>query len=61
MKQRGWSDTMIREALQTTPIAVPGKRGPALRYVHPQTGRSLVVDAGSGKIFHVGGDGFRYG
>jgi hypothetical protein len=37
-----------------------GKAGPALRYVHPVTGKSVVVDAATGEIFHVGGEGFRY-
>jgi hypothetical protein len=60
MRIRGWTDEQIREALTTVPIAASGKRGPALRYVHPLSGKSVVVDATSGEIFHVGGEGFRY-
>ena len=60
MRKRGWTVEQIREALATTPVASRGKRGPALRYVHPVTGKSVVVDAASGEIFHVGGEGYRY-
>lgn len=37
-----------------------GKNGPATRYVHPKTGKSVVVDNRTGEIFHVGGKGFKY-
>lgn len=30
------------------------------RYVHPETGRSVVVDDVSKEVIHVGGDGFKY-
>lgn len=61
MLKRGWTDAEVREALREVPIAAVGKRGPALRYVHPRSGKSVVVDAATGEIFHVGGEGFRYG
>ena len=60
MKARDWTEDQVREALATTPITATGKRGPALRYVHPTSGKSVVVDAATGEIFHVGGEGFRY-
>jgi len=60
MKSRGWTDEMLREALATPGIAALGKRGQATRYVHTATGKSVVVDNGSGEIFHVGDEGFRY-
>ena len=60
MKARGWTDEMIVEALQTTGIPTTGKLGPALRYIHPVSGKSVVVDQASGEIFHVGGEGFLY-
>jgi hypothetical protein len=60
MARRGWTERQIVEALQTQGIAVHGKRGPATRYVHPGTGRSVVVDDATGEVFHVGGDGFEY-
>lgn len=34
--------------------------GAAARYVHPVTGRSVVIDDTSGEVIHVGGDGFIY-
>jgi hypothetical protein len=51
---------MIAEALETTGIPTAGKQGPATRYMHPTTGKSVVVDNASGDIFHVGGEGFLY-
>ena len=32
----------------------------ATRYVHPTTGRSVVVDDVTHEVIHVGGDGFLY-
>ena len=60
MKARGWTEEQVREAVQTQPIPTRGKRGPASRYVHPVTGKSVVVDDAAGEIFHVGGEGFKY-
>ena len=60
MRKRGWTEAQILQALQTQPIPTCGKRGPATRYVHPRTGRSVVVDDATGEVFHVGGDGFEY-
>ena len=60
MKARGWTDEQLAEALATPPTPAQGKNGPASRYVHPTTGRSVVVDDATGEIFHVGGDGFLY-
>ena len=60
MQKRGWTDEMILEALQTPRIPAKGKKGPATRYVHPITGKSVIVDDATGEIFHVGGEGFKY-
>lgn len=60
MRKRGWTETLIREALTSTPLPAVGKRGLAWRYVHPSTGLSVVVDQASGEIFHVGGRRYRY-
>jgi hypothetical protein len=54
MLTRGWTEAQAREALETGPVASLGKRGPALRYVHPVTGKSVVVDAATGEIFSRG-------
>jgi hypothetical protein len=60
MAARGWTEQQIVEALHTDGIPAHGKRGPATRYIHPSTGRSVVVDNATGEVFHVGGDGFEY-
>lgn len=60
MKTRGWTETMILEALKTTGVPTRGKLGRATRFVHPTTGKSVVVDDATGEVFHVGGEGFRY-
>jgi len=60
MAKRGWTEAQIVEALQTQGIPTRGKKGSATRYVHPRTGRSVVMDDATGEVFHVGGDGFEY-
>jgi hypothetical protein len=60
MARRGWTEEQILEAVQTPAIAARGNRGPATRYVHPKTKRSVVLDDTTGEVFHVGGDGFVY-
>ena len=64
MAQRGWTADQIAEAIQT------GQQFPAVnhvnpsnaakRFVHPITGRSVVVDDVTQEVIHVGGDGFVY-
>ncbi len=63
MAQRGWTEAQIEEARSR------GERhaavnletgGPATRYIHPETRRSVVIDETSGEVIHVGGDGFIY-
>ena len=64
MAQRGWTPDQITEAIQH------GQRFPATnhvnpanaatRYVHPTTGRSVVVDNITQEVIHIGGDGFVY-
>jgi hypothetical protein len=36
------------------------KGNTATRYVHPETGRSVVIDDVTKEVIHVGGDGFKY-
>jgi hypothetical protein len=64
MKQRGWTEQQIDEAiLSGKPYPTPNNINPdngAIRYVHPTTGRSVVIDNVTGSILHVGGDGFKY-
>jgi hypothetical protein len=64
MKQRGWTEQQINEALYSgDSYSAPNNISPnngATRYVHPTTGRSIVIDNVTGRILHVGGDGFLY-
>ncbi len=60
MKNRKWTEVQIREALRCEPIPAAGQHGPALCYVHPVTGKSVVVDAATSEIFHVGKEQYRY-
>jgi hypothetical protein len=32
----------------------------ATTYVHPETGRSVVVEDETSEVIHVGGDAFKY-
>ena len=64
MFQRGWTPEQISEAIETgqsfpaTNLVNPGNG--ATRYVHPTTGRSVVVDDVTEEVIHVGADGFVY-
>ena len=64
MKKRGWTPQQIDEAISNGKMFSaenninPGN--PATRYVHPKTGRSVVIDDVSKEVLHVGGDGFKY-
>jgi hypothetical protein len=63
MAARGWTDNMIREAVaageqvQTINKATGNL---AIRYIHPGTGQSIVIDTVTKEIIHVGGPGFLY-
>jgi hypothetical protein len=64
MQQRGWTSDQITEAIQNgqrfaaVNLVNPGNA--AFRYLHPTTGRSVVIDDVSGEVIHVGGDGYVY-
>ena len=63
MTQRGWTPQQIDEAVRlgaAYPVVNRETGGRATRYVHPETGRSVVIDDATGDVIHVGGDGFRY-
>lgn len=63
MAARGWTDAQISEAIETGRRHAALNRetgGPASRYVHPETARSVVIDDATGEVTHVGGDGFVY-
>ena len=63
MVVRGWTAGQIDEAREhgESRSTVNSETGsPATRYIHPVTGRSVVIDDVSGDVIHVGGDGFIY-
>jgi hypothetical protein len=64
MRQRGWTADQIDEALRRGQrFAAANNLDPAkgaTRYVHPITGRSVVLDNVTGEVIHVGGDDFVY-
>jgi len=64
MSKRGWTMDQIHDAVANG-SRVPANNlvnpsNAATRYIHPQTGRSVVVDDVTGEILHVGADGFKY-
>src|SRR5437764_5632025 len=62
MQKRGWTPAQITEAIQSgQQLPAPNQVNPshsATRFVHPTTGRSVVVDDVTREVIHVGGDGF---
>jgi hypothetical protein len=64
MRSRGWTPEQITEAIEAGPkvpaVNLVNPAHSATRYVHPTTGRSVVVDDVTGEVIHVGGDGFVY-
>ena len=63
MAARGWTEVQIETAVrlgERHPTVNRETNAPATRYVHPETGRSVVIDDVSGEVIHVGGDGFLY-
>lgn len=64
LAKRGWTTEAIDEAVQSGKQvrAVNKATGnPATRYIHPNTGQSVVIDDVTGQVIHVGGPGFKYG
>lgn len=64
MESRGWTEDQITEAIKLgKQYKAPNNVTPgntATRYVHPQTGRSVVIDDITKEVIHIGGDGFKY-
>lgn len=62
MTQRGWTEDQIREAIERGErFQAPNMVNPsnsATRYVHPTTGRYVVIDDVTNEILQVGADGF---
>ncbi len=64
MAKRGWTLQQIDEAVASgerfSAENLVNKGNTATRYVHPETGRSVVLDDVTNEVIHVGGDGFKY-
>ena len=64
MGARGWTPEQIAKAIksgQEIPAINKATGNAAIRYVHPGTGQSVVVDTVANEVIHVGGPGFKYG
>jgi hypothetical protein len=64
MRDRGWTADTITEAIQSgqqfPAVNNVSPSNPATRYVHPATGRSVILDNVTAEVIHVGGDGYLY-
>ena len=63
MEARGWTAALVAEAVrhgEQHAVRNTETAGPATRYIHPVTQRSVVIDDTTGEVIHVGGDGFLY-
>jgi len=64
MSKRGWTKRHVSEALKNKEFyAAVNKVNPsnsATRYVHPKTGRSVVIDDVTREILQIGGEGFKW-
>jgi hypothetical protein len=62
--KRGWTPQEIQEAYdngEQVPAVNKANGEAATRYINPTTGKSVVIENGSGQVIHVGGEGFKYG
>jgi len=63
MGPRGWTEQQIAEAIKAghqIPAMSKATGNAAIRYVHPQSGQSVVVDTVTNEVIHVGRQGFKY-
>ena len=64
MNKRGWTESQITEAINMgkkyKAINNVNKGHKASRYVHPKTGRSVVIDDITHELLQVGGNGFKW-
>jgi RHS repeat-associated protein len=64
MERGGWTEQRINEAINSGDSfsaynnVNPGNS--ATRYIHPETGNSVVIDDVTNEILHLGGPGFGY-
>jgi RHS repeat-associated protein len=64
LSKRGWTAEQITEAVTKgksfEAVNLVNKANSATRYVHPITGKSVVIDNVTKELLHVGGPGFKY-
>ncbi len=63
MQQRGWTEQQVLEAFEQGeqfPAVNSGTGSAATRYVHPDSGQSVILDDATGQPIHFGGPGFKY-
>ena len=64
LAKRGWTKKQITQAIakgqKFKAVNNVNKSNSATRYVHPTTGKSVVVDDVTREVLHVGGPGFKY-
>lgn len=64
MKYRGWTSGLITEAIlkgkQLPACNYVHKDNEAIRYIHPDTEKSIVVDMVTRELIHIGGNDFMY-
>ena len=64
LQKRGWSPKQITEAIQkgkSFPAEnLINKGNQATRYVHPESGKSVVLDNITKEVIHIGGPNFKY-
>jgi hypothetical protein len=64
MEQRGWGPEQVSEAIKTgqqfPAVNLVTKGNPAIHYVSPTTGQSVVQDTVTKEFIHYGGPGFKY-
>ncbi len=62
--KRGWTAEQVTEAVKNgesfNAVNMVNKANGATRYVHPATGKSVVIDNVTKELLHVGGEGFKY-
>jgi len=64
LSKRGWTPALVTEAITKgksfNAVNMINKTNPAIRYIHPTTGQSVVKDKVTNELLHVGGPGFKY-
>ena len=64
LANRGWTPEQITEAIKQgksfDAVNMVNKANTAVRYVHPITGQSVVIDKVTNELLHVGAPGFKY-